>query len=210
MGHCLIDDKGQIVDDFRFDAETERFIRQVVIDRTGQALASDQLRGLERAISTWRHVYSERERLKPRAKQIRRELQRAVDAKDVETHYKILSRSSHATQHEVMMYASHRWKGRVDYREAAADALKYLYLPKGRRGIGARRSLVMVLIEAWVSIGGSEDDSVWDNTNNLDVATQNASPLAKFLSTTLAAVEGRPVDSKTIRAVVREVHRHTV
>jgi len=210
VGLVLIDDNGQIVDDFRFDAETERFIREVVVERTGQALASEQLRGLERAISTWRHVYSERERLKPRAKQMRRELQRAVNAKDVETHYKILSQSSHATQHEVMMYAQHRWKGRKDFMEAAADALKYLHLPKGRRGIGARRSLVMVLIEAWVSLGGSADDAIWDNTNNLDVATQNASPLAKFLTTTLAAVEGRPVDAKTIREVVRETKGNTV
>jgi len=201
------EDIGMRIDEFRFDPETEQVLRDVVLQRTGSAPAFAQLRSIERSVEAWRHVYQERARLKPRAKQIKRELQRALAAKDVESHYQRLCEASPATQHEVMTYAMHRWEGRKDFMEAAADALHYLELPNGRRQNGSRRSLVAVMVQVWVSLGGRADDPIWDNRGNEYMKTPNASPLAVFLEEIVSAVEGSRVSPKAIRAAASEVMR---
>jgi len=199
------EDIGMLVSEFRFDSETEDVLRDVVLQRTGSALTAEKLRSIERSVEAWRHVYQERARLKPRAKQIKRELQRALAAKDVDSHYQRLCEASPATQHEVMTYAGHRWQGRKDFMEAAADALKYLELPNGRRQNGARRSLVSVLVQVWVSLGGRADDPVWDNRANEYMKTPNASPLALFLAEIVSAVEGTNVSPKALRSALSGV-----
>ena len=212
MGHCLINHDGGIVEDVELTTDALAGLNQAVFDRTGGHLAPSQVDGILSMVSTQRVLMSSHQQSQTTDRELDATLNRIARSTTLAEQRAIIAGSVFAEG--CLMLELHRARGRInsalDIKRAAKAALateqrrradqRAVWARQGQRrdgrpNCGWRGDMVAALLDAWQRVGGDKTDPVHDNGN--------PTPLHRWLSVLFESVEGKPVDDKTLRALVK-------
>ena len=205
------DDCG-IVDDVELSPATRAALDRAVFDRTGGHLMPGQVEGIEATVSTQQALVSAYKQSQDTDRELDAALSRIATATTLAEQRAIIAGSVFAEG--CLMLELHRARGRInsalDIKRAAKAALsteqrrradqRAVWARQGQRrdgrpNCGWRGDMVAALLDAWQRVGGDKTDPIHDNGN--------PTPLHRWLSVLSEAVEDKPVDDKTLRALVK-------
>ena len=208
----MIDHEGGIVEDVELTPTALAGLNQAVFDRTGGHLAPGQVEGILSMVSTQRVLMSQHQQSDTTDRELDATLNRIARAKTLAEQRSIIAGSVFAEG--CLMLELHRARGRIDsaldIKRAAKAALvteqrrradqRAVWARQGQKRDGRptrgwRGDMVAVLLDAWQRVGGDKTDPVHDNGN--------PTPLHRWLSVLSESIEGKAVDDKTLRVLVK-------
>lgn len=199
--------QGELIHDVDLTQEQLIELHDIALCRVGRQLSAEQLEMVQQVLTTQRYLVGLHVGDKIGNRDLAKALRQIQGASTLEEQHAVMEQSAviGGELAKPLHDAKGSWYSRDDLAAAATLALSVER--KGSAGAYPkdwRGRMVTALLSAWVMIGGSLSDRVFDNRDNPKALAHTASPLCRWMALLIGIIEQQPIDPHAIRELVAE------